>query len=366
MDGINDFGIGLYQYLGADNDDNLIISPLSIALALGLVLPGADKETANKLRQLLGVANGDSAERTLSNLQKAMEARNEMDGITLNIANGGFVHRDFQLSPAYLDKLAHWYGLGMQPVDYNKPETARKTINTWVAQHTNQLIEELLPQGAIDHEARLTLVNAIYLLAEWQHTFDEAQTGKQPFFLMNGTEDAVPTMRANFAVPIVIGEDYRAVELLYRGGELSMLIVVPDVLAAFEKRLSAERLQTIVDNLEARSIELWLPKVEAGFNISLRAALEGLGLRRLFCSRCNPLAEIAPPAELSVFDVMHETNLRVDETGTEAAAATGVMIGVTSIPAKPFTFRVDRPYLMALRDRSSGTLLFLGRITDPR
>jgi len=366
-DGITGFGIKLYQYLGEDNDENLIISPLSIALALGMVLPGADDEAADELREVLGVVDTDSADRGLSSLQKAMKKRNETDGVTLNIANGGFVHRDLQLNPAYVDRLSQWYGLGMQPVDYNEPEAARETINVWVAQRTNDLIEELLPEGSVDRQARLTLVNAIYLLAEWQHTFDEAQTSGQPFFFMDGTEDEVPTMRGSFTVPVVIGEDYQAVELPYRGGELAMLIVVPDDdLSAFEQGLSAERLQMIVDNLDTRSLELWLPKVEARFNSSLREALERLSVQRLFCGPCNPLAEIAPPAELSVFDVMHETYLRMDETGTEAAAATGVVVGVTSVPAEPLTFRVDRPYLMALRDRATGALLFLGRVTDPR
>ncbi|MCK9563985.1 MAG: serpin family protein [Bacteroidales bacterium] len=364
--GVNGLGIDLYHQLRGASDDNLVISPLSVALALGMILPGADGAAVDELLRALGADSADTARHRLGSLQRAMAERDGTDGITLAIANRGFAQQDFPLRPEYVDQLAQWYDLGIEAVDYGEPEAARRTINRWVATRTHDLIAELLPPGAIDSAARLTLVNAIYLLADWLHPFDEARTSGQPFFFADGSEEEVSTMTATLNVATASGDGYRAVELPYQGDELAMLIIVPDDLSAFETTLDSERLDAIVAGLQANRVRLWLPKAEVRFNGSLAAPLGSLGVQRIFCASCDPLPGMSADGGLVVSDVVHETYLLMDETGTEAAAATGAVISVTSMPLPPPELRVDRPYFLALRDRASGVLLFFGRVMDPR
>lgn len=365
---VNRFGFNLYHSLREDSDENLVISPLSVALALGMILPGADEEAAVELLQVLHASDVDAVNRELGTLRQAMEARGQAEGITLTIANRGFVGEDFSLDSTYVDTLSEWYDFGMETVDYGQPEAARGVINQWVSERTNDLIEELLPSGSIDADTRLTLVNAIYLLADWQEAFDEEHTANRSFFFADGSEDWVPTMRTTLTVPVHDSATYQAVELPYRNEELALLIVTPKDLdlASFEETLDAEMFDAIVEELSPQFIELSLPKLETRFNSSLQESLQDIGAERIFCGRCNALSGIAPPAELAVSDVVHETYLRMDEKGTEAAAATGVVVAVTSAPLPVLVLKVDRPYFMALRDRETGAILFLGRVMDPR
>ena len=363
---VNRFGVDLYRAVRENSEGNLIVSPLSIALALGMVLPGADQDAADELLRALYAGNLEIASRELGALRQAMEERGEEDGVTLTIANRGFVDDGFALDTAYVEALSGNHGADMVTVNYGQPEAARNTINRWVAERTNELIAELLPRGSIDADTRLTLVNAIYLLADWQHAFDANLTRERPFTFADGEVAEVPTMQALFTVPVVTGDDYQAVELPYKGDALAMLIVVPNDLAAFEETFSADKLADIVAELVPRPVQLSLPKVEARFSASLVAPLQAVGVQRIFCGQCNALPGIAPPAALSVSDVVHETYLRMDEKGTEAAAATGVVVTLTSAPLPSLTINVDRPYFTVLRDRHTGSILFLGRVVDPR
>ncbi|MFA5632180.1 MAG: serpin family protein [Porticoccaceae bacterium] len=363
---VNRFGVDLYRALREREEGNLIVSPLSVALALGMVLPGADDEAGGELLRALHAGDSDVANRDLSILRKTLEERGDAEGVTLTIANRGFADESFTLDATYVEALSQDHGVDIARVDYGQPEAARSTINRWVAERTNDLIAELLPMGSINADTRLTLVNAIYLLADWQHAFDVGLTRERPFNLADGSVVEVATMEATLTVPVVTGDDYQALELPYKGDALAMLIVVPNDLAAFEATLSSDKLADIVADLVSRPVQLSLPKVEARFSASLVAPLQAVGVRRIFCSQCNALPGIAPPAALSVSDVVHETYLRMDEKGTEAAAATGVVVTLTSAPLPSLTVNVDRPYFTVLRDRHTGSILFLGRVMDPR
>lgn len=363
---VNRFGIDLYHELRETTEGNLVVSPLSVVLALGMVLPGADAEASAELLELLGADDVEAVNRDLGTLSEAIRQRGEQEGVTLTIANRGFVDETLTLDDNYLTTLAEQHGFGLDTVNYDEPETARSDINNWVAEQTNQLIEELMPEGSISEDTRLTLVNAIYLLAEWQDGFDEAQTMERPFFFADGSEARVPTMRATLTLPVIDSPTYRAVELPYKNDELAMLVIAPEDLATFNDHLDADMIDGIVEELNPQLVELSLPKLETRFSSSLKESLQALGVERLFCGGCNALPDIAPPAELAVSDVVHEAYLRVDEKGTEAAAATGAVVSVTSAVMPTLVMRVDRPYVLALRDRETGAILFLARVMDPR
>lgn len=363
---INGFGIDLYHELRETTEGNLVVSPLSVVLALGMVLPGADAEASAEVLELLGADNVDVVNRDLSRLSQIIQARGEQEGVTLTLANRGFVDETLTLDDNYLTTLGDEYGFGLETVNYGEPEAARGDINSWVAEQTNQLIEELMPEGSIHEDSRLTLVNAIYLLAEWQDGFDEAQTMDRPFFFADGSEARVPTMRATRTLSVLDSSSYRAVELPYKNDELTMLVIAPEDLRTFDQTLDADMINGIVDELRPQLVELSLPKLETRFSSSLKESLQAMGVERLFCGSCNALPDIAPPAELAVSDVVHEAYLRVDEEGTEAAAATGAVVSVTSAAIPTLVMRVDRPYVLALRDRETGAILFLARVMDPR
>lgn len=364
--GVNRFGIDLYQELRGAAGGNLVVSPLSVALALGMVLPGADAEASAELLTLFGADDVEAVSRGLHGLSQVMRQHGEQDGITLTLANRGFVDDSLSLDEEYLATLAAVYGFGLGTVDYAQPEAARAGINQWVAGQTSQLIEELMPEGSIGEDTRLTLVNAVYLLAEWQHGFDEAQTMERPFFFADGGEALVLTMYTMLTAPVLEGATFRAVELPYKHNGLALLVIAPDDLAAFEDTFNAEWLDGMVDELKPQSIGLSLPKLETRFGSSLKDSLQALGAERLFCGGCNALPGIAPPLELAVSDIVHEAYLRVDEKGTEAAAATGAVLAVTSVMMPDLLVEVDRPYLLVLRDRETGAILFLARVMDPR
>lgn len=361
------FGFDLYAAMPRTDGENLIVSPPSIATALGMLLAGTVDQAADELLTGLHLPDADTAAAGLAELAAALRGRSETDGITLSIANRSFVQEDFPVRLEYLSALARYYDDAMMTLDFaGDPDGARETINQWVAERTNDLIPQLLAPGTVDALTRLMLVNTIYLLADWSEQFDETHTGDEPFHLADGTQIEVPTMHDTRTVPVSVGDGYRALELEYVGEEMAMLVVVPDDLEAFEQTLDAARIEAIVDDLAPREIELWLPKVETRSNANLNRVLTALGMERIFIPDGGWLTGIADDPSLYVSDVIHETYLRMDEEGTEAAAATAIGIRTTSLPPPPMEFRVDRPYFIALRDRPTGTILFMGRIVDPR
>lgn len=364
---VSRFGFDLYGALRDTADDNLILSPLSVATALGMLLAGTVDEAADELVTGMHMTDSERAGAGLSKLAAALHARGETEGITVSIANRSFVQDGYPVREDFLAALARWYDDAMASLDFAAdPEGARTAINHWVAERTNDLIEELLQPGMVDSLTRLMLVNAVYLLADWAEQFDEALTGDEPFHLAGGSTVDVPMMHDTRTVPVSVGDGYRAVELAYAGDELAMLIVIPDNLAAFEQDLEAGRIETITDNLAPREAALWLPKVETRSNVTLNDVLMAMGIERVFQPNGGWLTGIADDPTLYVSAVVHETYLRMDEEGTEAAAATAIGIRTTAMPPPPVEIRADRPYFIILRDRPTGAVLFMGRIVDPR
>lgn len=364
---VSRFGFDLYAALREGEDGNLVVSPVSVATALGMLLAGTVDEAEEELLSGLHLQDPENADTGLSELSAALHARGDTDGITVAIADRSFVQDGYPLRAEFLETLARRYGDAMENLDFAAdPEGARARINQWVAEQTNDLIDELLKPGTVDSLTRLMLVNAVYLLADWHRQFDEANTGDEPFRLADGSTVEVPMMQDTRTVPVAVGDDYRAVELAYAGEELAMLIIVPDDLDAFERELDAERIDTVAGNLESREAALWLPKVETRSNATLNDALAAIGIRRIFEADGGWLTGIADDRTLYVSDVIHETYLRMDEEGTEAAAATAIGVRTTAMPPPPVEIRVDRPYFLVLRDRPTGAVLFMGRIVDPR
>jgi serpin B len=372
-DGINAFGLELYRLVAAGGS-NVVISPASIALALAMARAGARGTTAAEMDVVLHDVASDPHAAWMNALDQALAARsgtftdeNGQDArVTLRIANAPFAQDGMPLEQAYLAALASRFGAGLRLVDYiGQTEAARKLINGWVDDQTEHRIPQLLDPGILTSLTRLTLVNAIYLKAAWQYPFDPDATESAAFTRLDGTTVSVPTMSLSASLPYASGAGWQAVELPYVGDALAMTLILPDDLASFEKSLTAASLDEIVGSLGGRSVSLTMPR----FGIETRARLAGLltalGMPTAFDPDRADFSGITTAERLVISDVIHQANIDVDEKGTEAAAATAVVLRATAAPAEPVTVHLDRPFLFALRDVPTGTVLFLGRVSDP-
>ena len=369
---VNAFGFDLYRAVATD-DGNVVVSPTSIALALAMARAGARGTTAAEMDAVLHDAASDANAAWLNALDLALAGRSgtfkdesgKDQPVTLRIANSSFGQRGTTLVPAYLDALATRFGTGVRLVDYvGQTEAARRLINGWVDEQTEHRIPELLVPGVITTDTRLTLVNAIYLKAAWQFPFPENATKPGAFRLAGGSTVQVPMMATTAELPYAAGDGWQAVDLPYVGDSLTMTVIVPDDLAAFEETLGADRLAAIVADLRTYNVTLGFPKFGIETKAMLADVLAVLGMPTAFDPGSADFSGITTEEALFISDVVHQANIDVDEKGTTAAAATAVVMR-GSASAQQVTLRVDRPFLFALRDRPTGAVLFLGRVADP-
>ena len=373
-----EFAAALYAIL-ADEPGDLVFSPASIHIAMAMALAGAEGDTEAQIAAALGVDGIDPARLhdALNALDALLEARNRVeppqDGedrkVELSIVNSLWGQSGFAFEQAFLDLLAANYGAGLRVVDFKTAaEEARGAINDWVAEQTNDRITELLPEGAVDELTRLVLTNAVYLDATWGTPFDPEATSDEAFVLLDGFEVAAPTMHGKVAARYARGDGWQAVDLPYTGNELSMLVVVPDVgrFEEIEDRLASGLIDEVRAALAETEVQLSLPKFEIRTQADLNAALGALGISDAFDPGRADFTGISTEERLYISGVLHEAFIAVDEAGTEAAAATAVIIGTTSAPIEVVELDVNRPFLFALQDRESGAVLFLGRVLDPR
>jgi serine protease inhibitor len=371
-DSINAFGFDLYRAVAAASP-NAVFSPTSIALALAMARAGAATQTAAQMDRVLHSGGLQQQEAGLDALDQALTSRNQtvrIDDtdlpIALRIANAPFAQRDMPLETPYLEALATWFGAGVQLVDYERDtEAARLAINGWVDGQTEHRIPELLARGVITPDTRLTLVNAIYLKAPWQIPFLPEATAPAPFTRADGSKVSVPTMAEAMTLGYGAGPGWRAVELPYLGGQLALTIVVPDELSVFERALDAAAFDRITGSLTAHEVDVALPKFSVKAATDLATQLTGLGMPQAFDPDHADFSGITSRERLFITNVVHQANIDVDEKGTTAAAATAVSMAASAAPAGRVTFRIDRPFVFAVRDVPTGAILFLGRVTDP-
>ena len=373
VDGNNVFAFDLFQALRSD-PGNLFFSPYSISAALAMTYAGArgdtEKEMAAALQFRLAQARLHQAFNELDLLlqQRGQGAKGKDDQpFRLHVVNAIWGQAGFPFLPAYLDTLALSYGAGMRTVDFIKrTEAARLAINQWVSEQTEQRIKELVPSGALNELTRLVLTNAIYFNAAWERQFDKKATADAPFFRLDGSQVTVPTMNQTEWFSYVKGAGYQAIELPYDGHELSMVVLLPDSgqYAAFEKALDAPVVKGIIDSLANTHVELSMPRFEYDSSFGLKPALTSLGMGGAFQDGAD-FSGIDGRKDLVIQDVLHKAFVSVDETGTEAAAATAVIVGLTSMPLETVTLKLDRPFIYLIRDIATGQVLFVGRVLDP-
>jgi serpin B len=285
----------------------------------------------------------------------------------LRVVNATWGQRGYSFLRSYLDTLAVNYGAGLRLCDFiQDPDGSRVTINDWVSDETNERIVDLLPPGSIDGDVRLVLTNAVYFNAPWLKPFEVEETAAGTFEPLDGGAVDVPMMHQVEMFGYANWDGGQAVELPYNGETLSMVLFVPDrgMYEAFEAGLDLARYEEIVGTLETREVDLQVPKFAVSYDLSLVDPLTELGMTDPFTGAAD-FSGIDGTRDLFISDVFHKAWVSVDEAGTEAAAATAVVISLVAYPGPPVVLTVNRPFLFVLRDVPTETILFIGRVVNP-
>jgi serpin B len=380
---LNDFGFDLLRRL--DPSGNLVASPASIALALGMVRPGARGQTAAEMDKVLHSFGSDGQASEVAALLAELASQTvyvDSDGmpiaspdpsaknpvVELDISNQAFIQRDLAVEAAYLDALSSSFGAGIGLLDYKaNPEAARLLINKWASDRTKGRIPNILEQGDIDTLTRLVLVNAIYLKAAWNTEFDPKDTADRAFTTAAGSAVKVPTMAIDGHYQYAAGAGYRAIDLPYTLHGLVMTIVVPDDMAGFITSLSSAKLGEIVGAEQQRDVDFQMPKFSIESRVQLADVLTAMGMKLAFDPNSADFTGITTQEPLYISKVIHQANIDVVEQGTTAAAVTAVAMTAGAAPAQPehVQLHVDKPFLYFIRDTRSGAVLFMGRVDDP-
>jgi len=370
------FTLDLYHQLET-MDGNLFYSPYSISSALAMTYAGAEGKTAEEMAAVFHfLMEEDRLHPAFNALDQYLEglAKQEIpddmgEVFQLTIANAIWGQKDFHFESDFLDTLATNYGAGLRLLDYiQAPEESRVTINDWVSDQTEERIRDLIPQGAINSDTRLVLSNAIYFKATWLESFEESLTEDKIFHGLDGEEFITPMMSlgSDASFPYYQGDGFQAVDLPYLGGQVSMLVIVPDEgkFSDFEVNLNSEILDETIGNLAYQPMYLNFPKFEFETEISLATILAKMGMPSAFIDGAD-FSGMTGTKDLFISDVFHKAFVSVDEKGTEAAAATAVVMSLTSAPENPLHLEVDRPFLFLIRDIQTNSILFMGRVVEP-
>ncbi len=368
----NAFGVDLFKAV-ASPSKNVALSPASLGTAFAMTFAGARGTTATEMQKTLHLQG--SAEDVSKNAGKlATELTDGSRQATLKIANRLFGEKTYDLEKPFLESTKTAFKAELAPMDFKAHgEDARREINGWVEQQTEKRIHDLLPAGSVDPDTRLVLVNAMYLMAQWNHPFTEGLTADAPFHVTGSKSKNVKMMHEMADYPVMEGDGVKVVEMRYRGDALSMFVVLPDEkssLEALEKSLTAEKLASWTEGMKGKMVKLSLPRftIDPSESFALKETLQKLGMKSAFSNKAD-FTGIAKPKskadELKLAQVFHKVFVRVDEKGTEAAAATAVEMAVKGMAASPVEINFDRPFLFFVRDNASGLVLFMGHVADP-
>ena len=368
----NTFAFDLYRSLLAQ-DRNLIYSPYSISLALAMTYAGARGETESQMAQTLHFLSQDELHPAFNalDLQLAERGKGASDEVTplqLNIANAVWAEQTYPFLPSFLDTIALNYGAGIRLADFiNQHEAVRKEINDWVSDQTEEKIQDLIPEGVLSPDTRMALVNAIYFKADWLSPFEAESTRDASFHLLDGSEVTVPMMYKDTFVPYAAGDGWQAIELSYQGEAAAMDIIVPDEgrFEEVESSLDYETVSAMLGSLQPTSVSLGLPKFKYESQFGLVDQLKALGMTNAFNPDLANFTGMSERNDLYISEVIHKAFVAVDEKGTEAAAATAVIIDVTSAQISDLTLTIDRPFIFIIRDIPTGQILFIGRVLNP-
>ncbi len=349
------FALKLFNELSGKN---IVLSPLSIWIALAMAYEGAGGETAMDMQKVLGYPEN----RTVLHESIGYLLHNLCDNTqyTLKIANSIWPSIQYPINESYISLIKKYYDAYEQNLDYRYAERARKIINSWVENYTEGKIKEVIPEGGVSPFTVLVLVNAIYLKAIWMQKFDPNRTYDDYFYIPNG-KVKVPMMHTQGNFEYVEDNNFQVLKLPYRGNRLSMLIILPKSRST-NIHLSAEKIKEWREKMRVHRVKVILPRFKITSHINLKEVLQRMGLRNAF-TRDADFQGIGKGVYIN--NVFHKTYIKVGENGTEAAAATAVGVGATAYLPYEYEFRADHPFVFLVQDDATGAILFMGEVADP-
>ncbi len=363
----NAFGFGLFQrVVNANQEKNVFLSPYSISSALAMTYAGARGNTAQEMAASLRY--GDASDAIHASFQTLTEylQKSEKKGCRLYVANALWGQQDYSFQKEFLGLVDRYYAGGFNTVDYiGATEKARKRINQWIMQHTAEKIKELIARGDIDVDTRLVLTNAIYFKGDWAQRFSEQKTRKSPFWLDSGKSVDVPMMANSGVFAYAEPDDtLQVLELPYEGDALTMVVLLPRKgRRPLENDLTPPTLAAWLSALHKEEVELFLPKFKFQSKFYLKKFLKTMGMHDAFDERAD-FSAMTGRKDLYIGKVIHQADIEVNEEGTEAAAATAVVMQRKSMSLRVM-FRVDHPFIFLIRHKPTGTILFMGKVMNP-
>jgi serpin B len=371
--GNNRFALDLYHELSAKPDQPVFFSPYSISTALAMTYAGARGDTATEMAKTLHFTlPEEQLQSAFGSAMKQLTAAAPDHGYQFRIANRLWGQTGYHFLDSFLKITRDDYGAELSQLDFNQTEQARATINAWVEQQTNDKIKDLIPPGAVDHDTRLVLTNAIYFKGDWQLPFNKDLTQTSPFYPTAKKAAQVQMMYQEKSFKFARSADALILEMPYKSGDLSMVVVLPTKvggLAAFEKTFTADTYASQIAPLPRKEVRVWLPKFKATQESQLGQTLSAMGMPSAFSPSKADFSGMDGERNLFISKVLHKAFVDVDEKGTEAAAATGVIMAPTAAfrpRQEPEEFKADHPFIYIIRDTRSGIILFMGRYTGPR
>ncbi|MFO7903947.1 MAG: serpin family protein [Pirellulaceae bacterium] len=366
----NEFALDLYGQLRATDTGNLFFSPASISTALAMTYAGAEGETEQEMAETLNFdLPEDQVHSAFASLMSLLGAPPD-ESYELRVANRLWGQEDYGFLPAYLETTRENYGAELAQVDFvNKTGQVRKEINAWIEEQTNNKIKDLLPPGSVDRLTRLVLTNAVYFKGKWEHEFDKEATRDAPFTVSPDEQVEVPLMFQKRKFKYGETAELQLLEMGYQGQDLSMLLLLPkkvDDLAAIEEKLSGENLEKWSAGMRKKEVRTYIPRFELTEEFQLNSMLSALGMPSAFEPGRADFSGMNGKKDLYITAALHKAFVDVNEEGTEAAGATGIVMGITSMPTEPTVFRADHPFIFLIRHDPTGSILFMGRVTNPR
>ncbi|MFY9151328.1 MAG: serpin family protein [Prolixibacteraceae bacterium] len=365
----NQFGFELFNLINSSQTEpaNTMISPMSVSLALAMVYNGAQGNTKTQMEQMLHKVSltPDDINQSYKDLVSSLISHDPK--VELSISNAIFYRKSFSIKNEFITTNQNYYQAEVSGLDFSKTTETLNTVNGWVNTKTKGKIDKIIDR--VNPEDIMYLLNAIYFNGEWKYRFDTKETTDLTFTLNDNTTIQTPTMMIENKYLYLDHPDFQLLEMPYGSGKYSMLIFLPasgkntDQLISL---LNPENVNTWIENMTEQKKHVFLPKFEFKFENSLVDELKALGMTDAFNDAKANLTGISEAAQLLITEVMHKSYIKVDERGTEAAAVTGITVGVTSAGPEPNTFRVDHPFVFAIREKDTNAILFIGKVINPK
>jgi serpin B len=364
----NEFAFDFYSEINKNEQGNIFYSPYSISAALAMTYEGAKGQTADEMKSVFHFPESDILRPNFAAIYNNINKKDKE--YKLSTGNALWAHQDYQFLPDYLSRVEKYYGGKAANVDFvNEREKSRQTINTFIEQQTNDKIKDLIPPGVLNAYTRLVLTNAIYFKGTWVKQFDKKDTRDQDFTTISGQKVKTPMMQLtgddaefNYAET----DDIQILEMSYDGEDLSMLILLPkeNNLNMVEESLTNEKLSEWKNMLNEQRVDIFVPKYKFETKYFMVETLSNMGMPTAFTDAAD-FSGMDGTQNLLIQNVIHQAFVEVNEEGTEAAAATAVVVGIESVGPRIPIFRADHPFIFIIQEKETGNILFMGRVADP-